>query len=229
MWPCKGNGIGVSMPQWLQSTAGYLLQNGYVSDLFIGKKGDAVWSSCWDLFIFPIVPLPGSFFHSISPLYFLLLICCIPSSLSPPLLPLSPLCPSHASWGTLISPSSPLLSSPLGPSCMQSRCQPGQEGQRLPHKGGDRVFGAKNTHSHTHPHAVPFSVLCCVLSWSTCTCTSHMYAPFLSLTLSNTHKAPRAGLGLGTGRAGAVCLSVISIPAGGSWPGQTSERSSRSR
>lgn len=88
--------------------------------------------------------------------------------------------------------------------------------------------GKKHTLTYT-PTCSPF--LCPLL------CALSIYMHFTHIcslsfthTFTQTHiKLPWAGLGLGTGRAGAVCLSVISIPAGGSWPGQTSEWSSRSR
>lgn len=87
--------------------------------------------------------------------------------------------------------------------------------------------GKKHTLTYT-PMCSPFLCpLLCALDLH----ALHTYMlPFFTHTFTQTRiKLPWAGLGLGTGRAGAVCLSVISIPAGGSWPGQTSEWSSRSR
>lgn len=226
MWPCKGNGIGVSMPQWLHSTAGFLLKNGYVS----GPLRKKVWCcvvQLLGLFIFPIVPLPGSFFYSISLLYFLLLICCFPSSLSLLLSYPCPLCvPLRHPGGPSFHHRFPSPHLPLAPPVCKAGVSQDKEDSNYLTKEATGSSRQK-THAHIHTHVLSLSLsLCYVLSPSTC--TSHIYAPFLSLI--QTHiKLLWAGLGLGTGRAGAVCLSVISIPAGGSWPGQTSEWSSRSR
>lgn len=169
----------------------------------------------------PIVPFSiyffsASFFRFIISSANLLYLLLLPSPLLPPS---SPLCPSLTSWGNLAAPSLPVPSSSLVPSCMQSRCQPGQGGQRLTHKGGNWVLGVN--HTHTLNMCSPLPLLCAP--------SIHMHFTHMC-ALSFTHsQLPWAGPELGTGAARAVCLSVISIPAGGSWPGQTSERSSRSR
>lgn len=126
------------------------------------------------------------------------------------------------------SPPSPPVASLwlLGPSCMQSRCQPGQGGQRLPHKGGNKVWRGSHTHAHAQSPALPPPY---ALSISVHMLFTHMRSLSFTHTTHTTHTHGRvharahthslwAGLELGTGRAGAVCLSVISIPAGGSWP-----------
>ncbi len=144
--------------QWLHPTAGYLLEKRMlVSGSTIRTRVTLCSPIAGICSYFPLFPSQFSLcfllslhqsalFSSTNLLHLLLL--SLPPSLCRPL----SLCPSLTSWGTLISPSLPLPSSLLGPSCMQSRCQPGQGGQRIPHKGGDRVLGVKNTHTHTHTH-----------------------------------------------------------------------------
>ena len=226
----------------------YPLHNNYTLQQVI-YHGSAPSLVFWICSYFPLFPLPiSSPLPSLTPsvrFIFLLLICWISSSFS---LPSSPPCPSLSHPGGPSfhhrCPSPPLRLAP--PVCKAGVSQDKEDSDYLT-KEATGSWGRKtHAHIHTHTHMctlvhTPFtrggSLLlcrCCVSSPSTCTCTSHICAPFLSITHARTHTYTHtqlswAGLGLGTGRAGAVCLSVISIPAGGSWPGQTSERSSRSR
>lgn len=145
--------------------------------------------------------------------------CFFPPSSHPVLFLLSPMCITHPSLTHPRGPSFQHRAPSPGPSHMQSRCQPRQGGQQQPHKEANRVLGGKSAHSPTL-HVVPFCVssLLHLHAYALHTCApTHTLFFFFSTYTVTKHTHPVDWVGAGD-RESWNCLSVISIPAGGSWP-----------
>lgn len=156
-------------------------------------------SSRWDPFEFPIVP---SFTSSCCFIFF------SQSAVSPP-----PSFPSSSSLSHILGdPHFTIIAVPsalLGPSCMQSRCQPGQGGQRLPHKGNARVLGVKT-------HTLSLSLSCAVSFSASVVCPFYLHAHALHTHVLlffhciHTHSSRGLGWSWGQGELElSVCLSLV--------------------